>query len=87
MPDLNIDITKLGTQNFVVDGRNFTVEVIDSVADYLELMKSIFDFEKLKLLIKGNENRKPFKLLINSMHGGEYYFKFSWFWVLVFFLN
>lgn len=79
VPDLNVDISKLGTQNYVIDGRNFSVEVIDSVADYLELMKSIFDFEKLKLLIKGSETRKPFKLLINSMHGGMFCIYFSFF--------
>lgn len=69
--DLNVDVSKLGTQTFKVEDRDFTVEVIDSVKDYLELMESIFDFEKLQLLIKGSETRKPFKLLINSMHGGK----------------
>lgn len=55
-----------------VDGKQFTVEVIDSVKDYLELMKEIFDFDTLKTLIKGSDSRPPFKLLINSMHGGIY---------------
>ncbi|KAL0276744.1 UNVERIFIED_CONTAM: hypothetical protein PYX00_004251 [Menopon gallinae] len=69
VPDLNVDISKIGVQKFRIGDRDFTVEVIDSVQDYLDLMKSIFDFEKLSSLIKGNETRKPFKLLINSMHG------------------
>ena len=44
--------------------------MVDSVADYLELMKEIFDFESIKNLLQGN-NQKPLKVLINSMHGGE----------------
>jgi len=53
-----------------VDGKDFTVEVIDSVADYLELMKEIFDFPALKTLIKGSDKRPAFKILIDSMNGG-----------------
>lgn len=72
VPDLNVDVSVIGSKTFQVDGRDFTVEVIDSVNDYLELMKSIFDFRKLKSLIVGSSERKPFKILINSMHGGKY---------------
>lgn len=56
---------------FQVDDRDFVVDIIDSVEDYLQLMKEIFDFNKLKKLIQGSDGRPPFKLLINSMHGGE----------------
>lgn len=55
---------------FQIGGKPFTVQVIDSVADYLALMKEIFDFAKIKSLIQGSSSRPPFKLLINSMHGG-----------------
>lgn len=71
MPDLNVDISEIGVQTVKVNERTFTVEIIDSVQDYLDLMESIFDFEKLRSLIQGSENRKPFKILINSMHGGK----------------
>lgn len=47
------------------------VEVIDSVTDYLQLMKSIFDFNVIRKLIKGSENRAPFNILIDSMNGGK----------------
>jgi phosphoglucomutase len=47
------------------------VEVIDSVADYVSLMKHIFDFSSLRNLLKGNEGQEPFTVLINSLHGGK----------------
>ena len=76
---MEVGITEIGSETFSVDGRDFTVEIIDSIFDYLELMKSIFDFDKLKKLIaegivvarrSEGKNGKPFKLLINSMNGG-----------------
>lgn len=75
VPDLDVDISKLGIQNYIIEGSNFVIEVIDPIADYLELMKSIFDFDKLKLLVKGTDNRKPFKMLINSMNAGGLYYR------------
>lgn len=54
-----------------VDDRDFVVDVIDSVEDYLLLMKEIFNFDKLKTLLQGSNTRPPFKVLINSMHGGK----------------
>jgi phosphoglucomutase len=47
------------------------VEVIDSVADYVSLMKQIFDFSSLRNLLEGSEGQKPFKVLINSLNGGK----------------
>jgi phosphoglucomutase len=47
------------------------VEVIDSVADYVSLMKDIFDFNSLRDLLKGTEGRDPFRVLINSLNGGK----------------
>ena len=43
-PDLEIDVTKTGVNTYVVDGADFEVEVMDSLKDYVEMMKSIFDF-------------------------------------------
>jgi phosphoglucomutase len=47
------------------------VEVIDSVADYVSLMKHIFDFNSLRKLVKGSDGQEPFKVLINSLNGGK----------------
>ncbi|XP_046629962.1 phosphoglucomutase [Neodiprion virginianus] len=66
---INVDISKIQSTNIEVDGRNFTVDVIDSVNDYVELMKSIFDFAALKKLIQGSTERSAFQVLINSMSG------------------
>ncbi|RZC33218.1 PGM PMM I domain containing protein [Asbolus verrucosus] len=68
-PDLDCEFHQTGTQIFQVDGRNFVVEVIDSSDDYVALMKEIFDFPKLRELIRGNEKRPPFQVLIDSMNG------------------
>jgi len=59
IPD--VDLSKLGVTSY----RNFQVEVIDSVADYLQLLKSIFDFDLLRKLI----HRKDFKFIYDSMGG------------------
>uniref|UniRef100_A0A224YVV2 phosphoglucomutase (alpha-D-glucose-1,6-bisphosphate-dependent) n=1 Tax=Rhipicephalus zambeziensis TaxID=60191 RepID=A0A224YVV2_9ACAR len=68
-PDVVPDVTKLGTQTFDVEGRTFTVEVIDTVNDYVELVQQIFDFDAIRKLIKGSDGRPPFRALINAMHG------------------
>lgn len=35
-------------------------------------MKSIFDFDVIRKLIKGSDNKAPFNILIDSMNGGNY---------------
>jgi phosphoglucomutase len=56
--DVNLD--ELGT--FKLD--EMTVEVIDSVADYADLMESLFDFESIgQLLTSGN-----FRMCMDSLH-------------------
>ncbi|KAL1502091.1 hypothetical protein ABEB36_007288 [Hypothenemus hampei] len=65
--DRLIDI--LGTSKFNVNGRDFTVEIIDSTKNYVALMKEIFDFHKLRALIRGTDSRPPFSILIDSMNG------------------
>ncbi|XP_072172778.1 phosphoglucomutase-1-like [Diadema setosum] len=61
---LQVDLNRIGTTEFKVDGRTFTVEVTDSVDDYLSLMKDIFDFAAIKKLLDGG-----LKVVINAMHG------------------
>lgn len=46
------------------------MEVIDSVTEYVEYMKEIFDFAAIKNLLHG-ANGPPLKILINAMHGGK----------------
>lgn len=69
VPDLKCPINKIGTYAYKVDGSDFTVQVIDSVDDYVELMKTIFDFPKLKALVSSSTANNSFRVLINAMHG------------------
>ncbi|XP_063433611.1 phosphoglucomutase-1-like [Mytilus trossulus] len=63
--DLNADLSTLGEQKFQVDGRQFTVQVIDSVADYIDYMKEIFDFSAIKSYLSS----PGVNVLLNSMNG------------------
>ena len=63
---ISVDISKIGSSTFDVNGNPFVVDVIDCVADYLELMKSIFDFGKLKNFVSG---AKPLKMRIDGLNG------------------
>ncbi|KAJ8939351.1 hypothetical protein NQ318_005712 [Aromia moschata] len=70
-PALETDrlIDVLGSTTYKVDGRDFVVEVIDPTIDYVGLMKEIFNFPKLRDLIRGTEKRPQFHVLIDSMNG------------------
>ena len=70
IPDIAIDIDKIHSTTIQVDENPFTVEIIDSVDDYLEHMKNIFDFSSIKTLLQGSNDRPAFKVLINAMNGG-----------------
>jgi phosphoglucomutase len=54
-----------------VDGDPFTVEVVDSVADYVGYMKEIFEFSSIKSMLSGSEGRAPVPILLNAMNGGK----------------
>lgn len=63
---ISVDLGKIGSNSFDVNGKPFVVDIIDSVADYVELMKSIFDFSKLKTFVSGS---KPLKMRIDGLNG------------------
>ena len=54
-----IDLDMIGT----VKGGDMTVEVIDPVADYAELMEALFDFDALRKLFKSG-----FRMRFDAMH-------------------
>ncbi|KAK8537092.1 hypothetical protein V6N13_042040 [Hibiscus sabdariffa] len=58
IPD--VDLSRTGVTKY----GNFTVEVIDSVSDYLELMESVFDFQLIKNLL----TRPDFRFAFDAMH-------------------
>uniref|UniRef100_A0A0N5A3L7 phosphoglucomutase (alpha-D-glucose-1,6-bisphosphate-dependent) n=1 Tax=Parastrongyloides trichosuri TaxID=131310 RepID=A0A0N5A3L7_PARTI len=63
--DLQVDFGVIGTNTHVIEGfGNFTVQVIDSVEDYVQLMKEIFDFNAIKTYLSTGVN-----VLVDSLHG------------------
>ncbi|XP_078445968.1 phosphoglucomutase [Wolffia australiana] len=58
IPD--VDLSQLGVVNY---GR-FTVEVVDPVSDYLNLMESVFDLDLIKSLI----SKPGFRFVFDAMH-------------------
>jgi phosphoglucomutase len=59
-----VDLAVLGT----VRVGDAAVEVVDPVADYVALMREIFDFGSLRSFVA--QAGSSFKVLIDSMHGG-----------------
>ena len=56
----DLDLDRIGETKI----GNTTVEVIDSVADYAELMGELFDFERIKLLLAST----GFRMCFDGMH-------------------
>ena len=63
--ELSCDLSKIGEQNYIVDGQDFSIEIVDSVQDYSDLMKEIFDFDALRAFFKSGV-----KITVNSLNGG-----------------
>jgi phosphoglucomutase len=59
------DVSKVGEKTFQVENRDFTVQVIDSVQDYLDLMRDIFDFDALRVFFKSGV-----RVTVNALNGG-----------------
>ncbi|KAH6828207.1 phosphoglucomutase [Perilla frutescens var. hirtella] len=58
IPD--IDLSQLGETNYGA----FSVEVVDPVADYVELLEDVFDFSLIKSLL----SRSGFRFIFDAMH-------------------
>nr|ALC74036.1 phosphoglucomutase [Gracilariopsis lemaneiformis] len=66
-PFASVDLSVKGTTTFTneTDSSTFTIEVIDSADDYVNLLRSMFDFEKLSALFA----RPGFSFLFDAMSG------------------
>lgn len=66
-PFESVDLGVIGETTFsnAAGGADFTVEIIDSADDYVKLLSSMFDFERLKTLFA----RSDFKFLFDAMSG------------------
>ncbi|XP_060629641.2 phosphoglucomutase-1 isoform X3 [Anolis sagrei] len=67
-PDLNVDLSTIGKQQFDLENKfkPFTVEIVDSVEAYGNMLRNIFDFSALKELLSGQNH---LKIRIDAMHG------------------
>lgn len=71
-PDLKVDISKIATSKFNIENiGEFTVQIIDSVKDYSDYMKEIFDFNTLKALLTGSGGKPKVVALVNALSGGK----------------
>ena len=71
-PDLHVDISTVGSHHFTINGiGEFDVQIIDTTADYAELMGQIFDFAAIRGLLTGTGGQPKLNVLINALHGGE----------------
>jgi phosphoglucomutase len=69
-PDLSVDISQIGSHTFNIDGHGtFQVDVIDSVVDYAELLREIFDFALIRDLLSGAGGHTKLSVLVNALHG------------------
>ncbi|KAI8081595.1 uncharacterized protein BX664DRAFT_340787 [Halteromyces radiatus] len=57
-----VDFSQLGTQQ----AGDMTIEIIDGVSDYIDMLKTIFDFDAIKDFFKNNKN---YKVLFDGMNG------------------
>ncbi|KAK1165120.1 phosphoglucomutase-1 isoform X1 [Acipenser oxyrinchus oxyrinchus] len=67
-PDLKVDLTTIGKQQFDLENKfkPFTVEIVDSVESYANMLRNIFDFAALKELLSG---QKQLQIRLDAMHG------------------
>ena len=70
MVDLpTIDIDECGKKyEFTVDDHSFTIEIISSTEDYIRVLQSVFDFEKIASLFK----RSDFHFYFDAINGGSF---------------
>lgn len=62
-PNEQVDLSSIGTKTY----GDLTVEIIDSVDDYITMLKEIFDFPLIKSFLQSNPS---FKVLFDGLHGG-----------------
>ncbi|KAM6918783.1 LOW QUALITY PROTEIN: phosphoglucomutase-1-like [Xenentodon cancila] len=67
-PGLRVDLKTLGKQTFDLENKfkPLTVEIVDFVESYANLLRNIFDFAALKELLSGENH---IKIQLDAMHG------------------
>lgn len=67
--NLQCNIDMIGNYSYNIEGQEFSISVIDPLEDYVNLMKTIFDFHGIQSFIANGFDGSPLKLLIDSMNG------------------
>uniref|UniRef100_A0A8C7M8Q5 Phosphoglucomutase 1 n=1 Tax=Oncorhynchus kisutch TaxID=8019 RepID=A0A8C7M8Q5_ONCKI len=67
-PEILVDLATLSKQTFDLENKfkPFTVEIVDSVESYANMLRNIFDFAALKELLSGENH---IKIQLDAMHG------------------
>lgn len=60
-----VNTSEIGDHKLTVEGTERVVRVIDNAAFYVDYMKTLFDFEKIRALI----SRPDFSMCFDAMHG------------------
>lgn len=80
---IHVDIGKIQSHHVQIDSQTCVIDVIDSVDDYVTLMKEIFDFPTIKKLLCGESGSNQFRILVDCLNGGKCFsiisFNFSFF--------
>ncbi|XP_018644498.1 phosphoglucomutase, putative [Schistosoma mansoni] len=67
---LNIQLNRIGSKKYTLsNGQTSIVTIISSVSDYADYMRTLFDFDSIKTLLIGSDEREPFKLLVSGLNG------------------
>ncbi|CAH8539738.1 unnamed protein product [Schistosoma margrebowiei] len=67
---LNIQLDCIGSTKYTLsNGQTPIVTIISSVSDYADYMRTLFDFDAIKTLLTGSNQREPFKLLVSGLNG------------------
>ncbi|TSL47702.1 Phosphoglucomutase-1 [Bagarius yarrelli] len=67
-PELTVDLITLGKQTFDLENKfkPFTVEIVEPVESYANMLRNIFDFAALKELLSGQNH---IRIRLDAMHG------------------
>ncbi|KAH0558863.1 hypothetical protein KQX54_000230, partial [Cotesia glomerata] len=66
---IHVDIGKIQSHHVQINTQTCVIDVIDSVDDYVTLMKEIFDFPSIKKLLCGESGSNKFRILVDCLNG------------------
>lgn len=64
VPEIDLGKVQI-TEGKLSNGQDWSIRIVDSCAQYTELMKSLFDFDSMRKLVQ----RSDFSMCFDGMHG------------------